>query len=197
MRLFIFSTLAIGLFLSSCKGKNSTETPKTEDSKSTVSEESKSPATPTSEMEAKIEELKKLPPLTTEQLKAMLPEELLGIKRSSFNTSSMMGYGVGEAEYRKDDSTNIKLNLFDCAGEAGAGMYSLRYWTQMSMQSENDNGYTKTVDFKGKKALETYDKNNNSYSLTYSPTDRLLVTLNGQNTGLDMLKQSANSLNFK
>ena len=55
----------------------------------------------------------------------------------------------------------------------------------MSMQSENDQGYTKTVDFMGGKAVEDYKKYNNSYSLTFTANDNLLVTLQGQNVSFN------------
>ena len=108
-----------------------------------------------------------------------------------------MGFASGEAEYQKDDTTNIKLTIFDCAGEAGSGFYAMNYWTKMSMESQNDDGYTKTVDFMGGKALEDYKKYNHDYTLTFAANDRLLVTLQGQNTGLDALKDAAKALNLK
>ena len=83
----------------------------------------------------------------------------------------------------------------DCAGEAGSGFYALNYWTKMTMESENDQGYTKTVDFMGGKAVEDYKKYNNSYTLTFTANDRLLITLQGQNLSLDVLKDAAKALN--
>jgi ABC-type multidrug transport system fused ATPase/permease subunit len=85
----------------------------------------------------------------------------------------------------------------DCAGEAGAGVYSLSYWTKMNMQSETDNGYSKTVDFNGQKAVEGYDKGSDTYELTYVASDRLLVTIKGEKTGLDAVKGAAQGLNLK
>jgi hypothetical protein len=154
-------------------------------------------STSTDAMNKKMEELKKLTPLTLDQLKGLLPEELNGIKRTSFTTNSTMGFAVAEAEYRKDDSTVIKLDIYDCAGEAGAGIYGLNYWTKMNVQSESSDGYTKTIDFMGNRAVETYEKNNNQYTLTYAAIDRLLVVLSGRNTGIDALKDAGKSLNPK
>ncbi len=197
MRALIIPAIAIGLLLTACKGKNKATTITSEDGKSSVTIDTKNTGAITNEMEKKMEELKKLPPLTVDQLKAMLPEELAGIKRSSFNANSMMGFAVADADYKKDDTTDIKLTVYDCAGEAGAGFYGLSYWTKMSMESQSDDGYTKTVDFMGNKAVEDYKKYNNTYSLTYATNDRLLVSLQGHNTGIDLLKDAAKSLNLK
>ena len=144
----------------------------------------------------KMEDLKKLTPLNAEQLKALLPETLNGIQRSSFNTNSMMGFGVAEANYEQDDK-DLKLAIYDCAGEAGAGIFALSYTTQMNMQSESDNGYTRTLDFKGAKAIEAYEKNNNQASFTYIVNDRLMVVLTGRNIDNATLKQLAQNLTFK
>lgn len=145
----------------------------------------------------KAEELQKLSPYTLDQMKAMLPEELAGAKRAKFSANSAMGAAYAEGEYPVNDSTEVELKIFDCAGQAGAGIYSMQYLTMMNFQSESDNEYTKSIDFKGGKAVEHLDKRNNRATLTYLAGDRLLVTLEGKNTGVDMLKQVAGGLNLK
>ena len=85
----------------------------------------------------------------------------------------------------------------NCAGEAGSSFYALSYWTKMTMESENDQGYTKTVDFMVGKAVEDYKKYHNSYTLTFTANDRLLITWQGQNLSLDVLKDAAKALNLK
>lgn len=194
--LFIYA-MAIGLFFSACKGKDNKTTITTDDGKTTLTVDPSKTETVANEMEKKTEELKKLAPMTLDQIKAMLPEELLGMKRSSFNANAMMGFASADAEYKKDDTSNVKLTVMDCAGEAGSSFYALNYWTKMTMESQNDQGYTKTVDFMGGKAVEDYKKYNNSYTLTFTANDRLLITLQGQNVSLDVLKDAAKALNLK
>lgn len=196
MKLLFISAAITGLFLASCGGGGTT-TITSDDGKTKVTVDPTQAAGAADDMQKKIDELKKLPALTVDQLKVMLPEELLGIKRSSFNATAMMGYAMGEAEYKKDDTTSLKLVIIDCAGEAGSAIYGLSYWTKMSLQSESDNGYTKTVDFLGQKSVESYEKSNNMYSEVFVASDRLLVTMQGENTGLDMVKQAAQGLNLK
>jgi hypothetical protein len=196
MKLTLLSLFVATCILVSCKGKNQGTTITSEDGKSSVTIDAKNMASAADQMEERIEELKKLPPLTLDQVKANLPEALLGIKRTRLNANSAMGFSVGEAEYHKDDSTYLQLSVYDVAGEAGSGIYALQFWGAMNMQSESEDGYTKTVDYNGKKAVEKFDKNSNSYDLTYLANDRLMVNLKGRNTGLDMLKQAANDLHF-
>jgi hypothetical protein len=149
------------------------------------------------EMKKRGDELRKLTPMSTDELKAMLPEEMMGMKRTNFEAQSMLGYGVANATYKKDDGDQrVKVTIMDCAGEAGAGIYSM-YLAGMSMVSESDNGYKKTVDFNGTKAFEEYNKNSEEYKLTFSGSDRLLVVVEGEKTGLDAVKDVAKNLKLK
>jgi len=199
MRNLFVSLLAVSLLFTACKNdKKVTVTDKNEDGSTTTTTVDMSNAVDnTDEMNKKMEELKKLTPLTLDQLKALLPEELNGMKRKEFNTSSALGYSFGQAKYEKDDTTQIELTVYDCAGEAGAGIYGLNYWTKMNMQSESSNGYTKTIDLNDTKAVESYEKGSNQYTLTYTTNDRLLVVLTGRNTGVDVLRTIAKNLNLK
>lgn len=64
----------------------------------------------------KAEELK-LTPLSTDQLKAMMPEELMGIKKTSFTADSYSGASSSTATYKSDDGKELKLIIYDCAGK--------------------------------------------------------------------------------
>ena len=196
MRVLLF-TFAIGLLFSGCKPKITT-TITSDDGQTKVT----LPSATTMEavgndMQKKAEELKKLAPMKLDDLKAMVPEEVMGMKRSSFEANSMMGFANADGEYKKDDTSKIKLTIMDCAGEAGSAFYTMSYWTKMNIQSENEEGYTKTVDFMGGKVVEEHKKNNNTNTLTFTANDRLLVTLHGENIGLDALKDFARKLNLK
>jgi hypothetical protein len=153
----------------------------------------------TDDLNKKMEELKKLTPLTTDQLKSLLPEEMLGMKRTNFEAASMGGYSVADATYRKDqnDEAYISVSVVDCAGNSGASYYSAMYWTKMSITKESDDGYTKTVNWNGSRAIESYDKSRDRYEVTYFSGDRYLVTLKGGKTGLDLVKQVADNLRLQ
>ena len=197
------STLSFLLFcamtLAACdNGKTITRTEKNEDgTTTTTSVDLSSMATHADDITQKMEALKNLTPLSLDELKALLPEEINGVKRSRFNANSAMGFAMAEAEYQQDDETELRLAVYDCAGEAGSGIFGMSYWTKMSMQSESDDGYTKTVSFNGDKAVETYQKGNNESSLTYVVNDRLLVTLTGHNMDASTLKNIGENLTLK
>jgi len=199
MRPLFIMLLSSCLLLISCKGNKKTTESETADggSNATTSVETTNAAPDQDAMNKKMEELKKLSPLTIDQLKALLPDELNGIKRSNFSANTAMGYAIGEAEYQKDDTTKLNLVIYDCAGDAGSVMYYSTYWTRMNMQSETSDGYVKTIDLKGDKAVESYTISGNQRSLTYSGADRLLVVITGNNIGRDDLISAAKSLDLK
>lgn len=148
-------------------------------------------------MQKKAEELQKLTPYSLDQMKAMLPETLAGVKRSKFSANSAMGAAFAEGEYKINDSTEVSLKVFDCAGQAGAGIYSMQYLGMMNFQSESDEEYTRTIDFNGSKAIEHGEKDGSNASFTFLAADRLLVTLEGDHVSSDQLKKMAESLSFK
>jgi hypothetical protein len=194
-----FLLLLAATFFLSCKNKKQlTHTEKNADgTTTTTSVDVASLTSNTDEMANKMEALKKMKPLTLDQLKALLPAEINGIQRSSFNANSTMGFSVAEGEYKKDDNTELKLVIYDCAGEAGSAMYGMTFWTKMNMQSESSDGYVKTVDLNGDKAVESYQKTNNESSLTYVGDERLLIVITGKNMDVNAVKQAAQSLQLK
>lgn len=149
------------------------------------------------DMTKKKDELTKLTPLTLEQLKALVPETLMGAKRTNYEATSAMGTGSVEANYELNDSTSVRLNIIDCAGSAGAGIYSLQFFGLMNIEQDSDEEYTKSVDFNGGKAYERCDKISNECTFTFFSGDRFLVSLEADNVGAAALKQAAGSLNIK
>ena len=190
--------LALTILFTACNNSKSDETTiVSEDGTEKVTIDAKQMQNAAEDMEKKKDELSKLKPLTMDELKALLPETLMGTARTSFDVNSSMGAGLASAEYTLTDSTSVSLNIYDCAGSAGAGIYSLQFLGMMNMQQESDDEYSKTVEFNGANAFEHCDKTTNDCTFTYFAGGRYLVTLEGRNVGADALKQAARALNIK
>ena len=194
---FFLLNVATCLLIACNNNKKPGVTVTSEDGKTTTTVQPNDLAKVSDDFQKKTEELQKLSPYTLDQMKALLPEELAGAKRSKFSANSAMGAAYAEGEYPINDSASVELKIFDCAGQAGAGIYSMQYLGLMNFQSESDDEYTKTSEFKGGKIVEHHNKRNNRSTLTYLSGDRLLVTLEGRKTGVDLLKQVAGNLNLK
>jgi hypothetical protein len=196
MKQIIVLFLACAFLITACNSNKKTVEVKSEDgsSKASMNADAAEMQKASLEMQKEAEELQKLPPVTIDQLKTMAPEQIMGAKRSSFQANSAAGTGVVTAEYDINDTTNVKVSIWDCGGPAGAGIYSAQYMTALNYQQESDNDYTKTIDFKGGKAIEHCQKDNSSCSITYFTGKRFMVVLDGRNMHPDGLKQVANEL---
>ncbi len=191
--------LVAAIVISSCNNN------KSKDSVTITSENGKEQVTidPTQMQDAAVdmqkqkEELGKLTPLSADELKALVPEQLMGVNHSDMDVSSAMGASVVTAKYKITDSTDVKLSVVDCAGPGGAGIYSMQYLGMYNFQEDNEKEYTKTIDFNGGKAFENCKKTRNDCTLTYFSGGRFLISLEGDNVGIDALKDAAKGLNIK
>ncbi len=198
MKRFFLISLIFLIIATACNNNKKADSSGVNGDSTTIeSPEAKKMQNAAEDMEKKKDELSKLKPLTMDELKALLPETLMGSARTSFDVNSSMGAGLGSAEYSLTDSTNVSLSIYDCAGSAGAGIYSLQFLGMMNMQQESDDEYTKTVEFNGANAFEHCDKTTNDCTFTYFAGGRYLVTLEGRNVGAEALKQAARALNIK
>jgi Domain of unknown function (DUF4367) len=143
------------------------------------------------------EELEKLTPLTADELKALVPGELLGAATSDIDMNAAMGTTVATANYKINDSVDLKLEIVDCAGPGGAGMFSMQYLGMINLNSDDEDEYVKTIDFNGGKAFEKCKKNKNRCTIVWFSSNRFLVSLRGDNVGIDALKDLAKGLKIK
>ena len=198
MKRFLLLSLIFLIIATACNNNKKADSSGVNGDSTTIeSPEAKKMQNAAEDMEKKKDELSKLKPLTMDELKALLPETLMGSARKNFDVNNSMGAGLATAEYDLSDSTIASLSIYDCAGSAGAGIYSLQFLGMMNMQQESDDEYTKTVEFNGANAFEHCDKTTNDCTFTYFAGGRYLVTLEGRNVGADALKQAAKALNIK
>ena len=149
------------------------------------------------DMEKVKDELGKLEPLSLDQLKALIPETLMGGKRTEFDATASSGTGMATADYELNDSITITLNIYDCAGPGGAGIYSMQYLGLLNIQEENEEEYTKSIDINGGKGFEHCDKTSNDCTVTFFSGGRFLVTLEGGDVGAPALREAASQLRIK
>ena len=153
--------------------------------------------TPVDEKEKKTEELRKAPQLTLEQMRLLLPQELDSAKEKNYLASTQFGYGLASVEYPKTKSKSIKVTLYDCAGEMGSVNYFENYWNHLNVQNQTENEFTKTINFEGGKAVESYKKDLNLSTLTFVIRDRLVIMMEGKNITPEELEKAAKKLHAK
>jgi hypothetical protein len=146
------------------------------------------------EMQKQAEELQKLTPLSLDEMKALLPEELLGGERTSIQTTTAMGTGSAMAQYHISDSSQLIVTIYDCGGPGGAGMYSTNYMSLFNSQNESTRETRRTIDFDGKKGIEQCSQVEKTCNLIYFTGKRFLVTLDGDGLGGEELVKAAGEL---
>jgi hypothetical protein len=194
-RLLSIVTLLFIFFLS-CNNR------KQEEKVTYTSEDGKTQGTvDVSKMEEVVDDLKnteagleKLTPLSSDALKALIPEKLYGAERTNLEVNSSIGTGVASATFRVTDTSSIELMIIDCGGPGGSGVYSLQYVNLFNIQSEDEDEYTRTIEFNGGKAFENCQKARVHCVLTYFAGGRFLVSLDGEGVGIEDLKKAAKEL---
>ena len=146
-----------------------------------------------------IETLKKMTLLTNEELKALLPEELLALKRKelSVGDNAMMQLASAEAKYSDGDQKKIKLEIMDGAGETGSAMVSILMMSfNMNKEKITETGYEKTAEINGNKAIikENSGENYVNSSIQMVAKNRYLITLTGDGISYDDLEKALNQL---
>lgn len=146
-----------------------------------------------------IEILKKMTPLTNEELKALLPEEILGLKRKelSVGDNAMMQLASAEAKYSDGDQKKIKLEIMDGAGETGSAMVSILMMSfNINKEKITETGYEKTAEINGNKAIikENSGENYVNSSIQMVAKNRYLITLTGDGISYDDLEKALNQL---
>jgi hypothetical protein len=94
-------------------------------------------------------------------LKALLPEEIEGLKRTSASgeKSGVMGMTVSFAEgvYETADGGRVTVKISDLGGMGGMMKMAQAGWAMAEIDRETDTGFERTTRFKGQKAHEKYD----------------------------------------
>ncbi len=153
--------------------------------------------------EDRMKDLKKMKPVSNDVMKKVLPETLLGLKRTKYSvtSNSMMGnFTTGNATYEKDDSHSIKIYLLDGAGESGSAIYSLtKLQLSTDMEEQTEHGFSKTKEILGHKMYVELDS---SYSASISTKlnttlfHRFVVKISGNNMPISTLKKAFKALDF-
>lgn len=140
-------------------------------------------------MQEDMVELQEMEPLTNEELKSWLPDEIDGMKRISYKAGQMGMVQIAsiEAVYANEDkSKKFKVEVIDGAGAMGAAAtMGMRMMFSQDFEEESEYKTRRTVTKKGVKAIEEYQKNNNRSTIEFMKDERFYVKTTGTNMSLD------------
>jgi hypothetical protein len=137
---------------------------------------------------------KKVETVNYQELKALLPESLPGMKRTDATgeKSSAMGMQISNAEgrYSSDDGNSATIKITDIGSMTGLAGMTAYAWAKVDVDRESDTGYEKTTTFNGYKAHEKYDKQNKSGEISVLVGDRFVVEVDGRGVDMDAIKSN-------
>ena len=141
MKMTFIPIVILSLSIVACNNNKPKEsvTITSEDGKEQITIDANQAGNAAVEMEKTKEELSKLTPLSAEELKALVPEQLMGATHSDLDVNTAMGASVASADYKINDSMDINLNIIDCAGPFSVG-YGWDAWKAQAglAQGEKD-----------------------------------------------------------
>ena len=147
-----------------------------------------------------MESLKNIQPLTNDELKAALPETILGLKRKelSVGDNSMMNLSTTEGKYANDENKRIKVEIIDGAGETGSAMVSIMIMgLNVNKEKTTESGFEKSIEINGVKSIVSEDKNGEKIQSKIQTVlkNRYLVTLSADGFSYEELKTALDKLN--
>lgn len=141
------------------------------------------------DLQKDIEKLQNTEPLTNEDLKEWLPDEIDGMKRISFKAGQMGVIQIAsiEAVYTNEDKTKkFKIEVIDGAGAMGASATAgMRMLFSQEFEEETEYKTRRTAKRGGMKVIEEYKKNNNNSTIEFMQNDRFYIKVTGTNMDLD------------
>jgi protein subunit release factor A len=140
-------------------------------------------------MQEDIKELQQVEPLTNEELKAWLPEEVNGMKRTGFKAGqgSYLQIAMIEGTYTSEDkSKKFRIEIMDGAGEVGAtATAGMRILFSQDFEEEDEYKTRRTVTKDGMKAIEEYRKSNNRSTIQFFKDNRFYLNATGTNMDIE------------
>lgn len=140
------------------------------------------------------------PQIHFRQLKAFLPKEHEGMKRTSVeagkNSAMGMTIGYAEAEYKGED-TYASINIQDISAMSGYMRMAQFAWASQEMERESEDGFERTTRIDGLMAKEEFRYRNNSGSIDLIVDDRFMVEVRGRGMEMDQLRSFVKALGLK
>mgnify|MGYP003629835005 CR=1 FL=1 len=140
-------------------------------------------------MQDDIKDLSETTPLTNEELKTWLPDNLDGMKRTSYKAGAMgmMNISSLEATYEaEDNSRKFKIEVIDGAGEMGAmATAGMRMALSQDFEEESETKMRRSTTKNGNKAVEEVDKRRSISTVQYMHQKRFYIQATGTNMDLE------------
>lgn len=136
--------------------------------------------------------------LSTEQVKAFLPETLLGLKRtrSSAERTGAMGMQITQASADYDDGTGRTVSLEVADMGTAKGLMAMAGAMAPEEEHSSEHGYDKTYTADGRLTHEAWDEQAKSGEFSVVVGQRFTVKASGDAGSIDDLKRAVASVDL-
>lgn len=149
-------------------------------------------------LESDIKKLREATPITNDELKACLPEEIMGMKRISYKAgeTSMLNVSSISAEYANEDkSKKFSMTLTDGAGPMASSIVSgVKMGMARDFEEESEEGFRRSITRNGVKAIEEQKKDKSYVKIIIN--DRFFLDAKGSHMSVEELWKAVETLNF-
>lgn len=133
-------------------------------------------------------------------LKALLPPDLTGMKRTNAGGEKETAMGVtisyAEATYEGPDDAIVNVKITDNGGLGAIMAMADLGWVTTEIDRETDYGYAKTSTIGGYKAYEEYNRDNKTGGIQVLVDERFVVDIEGSGVAMDSIKECASKIDL-
>lgn len=134
------------------------------------------------------------------ELRALLPEEAAGLRRTSANGRKTGAFGVHVSEavgdYGVSEGPRLEIKITDLGAMGPAAAMASLGWTATEVDSEGDQGYERTTDYQGRKGIEQFRTIDKSGTAKVMLGGRFMVEISGTNVEPSQLRAAVESLDL-
>jgi hypothetical protein len=135
---------------------------------------------------------KTVEPVNFRDLKALLPESLPGMERTSASGERTAAFGINvaqaEASYDGKDGRHIEINIVDMGSMKGLMGMAAYGWAMADFDRETDTGYERTTTYRGHRAFEEYNEVDKSGRIQVLVAGRFAVEIEGSGVTMEDLQ---------
>ena len=139
-------------------------------------------------------------PVGAGELKAMLPADADGLRRTNARGEKTGAFGANvvqaTGEYGDGEGPRVEINITDLAAMGPFGALAGFGWMQTEVDSEGDHGFERTTEQSGFKTLEKYTNASRSGTITVVVGNRFIVEVEGRNIDPTKLQACARAIDF-
>jgi hypothetical protein len=140
------------------------------------------------------------PAVDFRELRALLPEEIGGLRRTNAQGKKTGAFGAGISEasgnYGEAGGPQLTVEIKDLGAMGPFGAMAGLGWTATEIDSESDQGYERTTEYNGRKGLEKFKSADKSGSASVMVSGRFMIEIKGNGIEPGQLKSAAESIDF-